>query len=235
MRKSVTFNARMYYKLFIFTIISSLAINVFPKVSHASGLEWDQTRVKIELKPGETRAIAKFVVTNTGRRTVHIDRIKTSCGCTGSILDQREILPGSSATVVGVFDKGTRQGLNHNRLEVFLKGQSKPVETLHMLVQVPRLIDAQPSIVFWNSSSTKTERQVVINLDKRYVDTISDIEYDPELLTITKEETTSAKTDYILYIMPKSFDEPMRHPVLVKAKGDGDLVAEVKLQVFVQP
>ena len=217
------------------TTVVSLTFLCFPNPSLAYALEWDQTKVEVELKPDETEAKAEFVVTNKGEKTVHIDRIKTSCGCTGSILDQKSLKPGESTTIIGTFKKGNRQGLNHNRLQVFLKGQAEPVETLHMLVQVPRLIDANPSIVYWNRSSVKTERKVQIKLNTLYLSEISSIDYDPELISVTENDDPSGNFDRILTILPKSFDRQLRHTVLIKAVGKDDLTAEKRLQVFVQP
>ena len=212
-----------------------LAVVSFPQKSLAFELEWDQTEVKVELKPGEKEAKARFVVTNKGNEAVHIDRIKTSCGCTGSILDQKTIKPGDSATIIGTFNKGNRPGLNRNQLQVFLKGQPEPVETLHMIVLVPRLIDVQPSIVYWSRAASKTERQIRIKLDTRYVNTISAINYDPELLVVTEKEDPEDAAYRILTILPKSFDKQLRHAVTIKATGENDFVTETKLQVFVQP
>ena len=218
----------------IITAAAFIAL-LFPQISAAYELEWDKTEAKIELKPDETEAKAEFTVTNKGKETVQIDRIKTSCGCTGSILDQKSIKPGESTTIIGTFKKGNRHGLNHNRLQVFLKGQAKAVKTLHMLVQVPRLIDAQPPIVYWNRNSSKTGRDVQIKLDEQYVNEISNIEYDPELLTVTEKDDHAAYVDQVLTILPKSFDKQLRHTILIKASGENGLTAETKIQVFVQP
>jgi len=214
----------------------ALVALAFPKKSHGgSPLEWEQTKVQVELEPGEDEARAEFVATNISNKTVRIERVKTSCGCTGSVLSKKQIKPGESATIVGTFRKGNRSGLNHNRLEVFLKNHPNSVETLHMLVQVPKLIDAQPSIVFWNRSSPRTERSVNIKLDKRHVDTISEITYDSELITVTKQEVSDGTADYTLSITPKSFEQQLRHTLRIEAKGSDDLVAETKIQIFVQP
>ena len=215
--------------------IVALASLLFTPLAQASELEWNQIRAEIELKPNEKEAKAEFLVTNVGEQTIHIDRIKTSCGCTGSILDQKSLKPGESTTIVGTFKKGNRQGLNHNQLQVFLKGQSEPVETLHMLVQVPQLIQINPYIVYWNRSSSKTERQVQIKLDKRYLSKISAIEYDSELLNISKAEDREGNFDQILTILPKSFDKQLRHTVMIKAEGEDDLSTQAKLMIFVQP
>ena len=207
----------------------------FVQIALAVQLEWDQTEVKIELNPNEQEAKAEFTVTNKGKETVEIDRIKTSCGCTGSVLNQKSIQPGESTTIIGTFKKGNRSGLNHNRLQVFLEGQEGPVETLHMIVLIPNLIDARPSIAYWSRNSSKTERQIEITLDKRYITEISSLEYNSKLLTITEKESHDANVDRILIILPKSFDEQLIQTLLIEAKGENGLTAEKRIQVFVQP
>ena len=225
----------MLSNLFRITFITVSVFLSFLQISAAYELEWDKTEAKIELNPDDAVAKAEFVMTNKGKETVEIDRIKTSCGCTGSILDKKIVNPGESTTVIGTFKKGNRHGLNHNQLLVFLKDQAEPAETLHMIVHVPKLIDAQPSIVYWNRNSSKTGREVQIKLDKQYVNEISAIEYDSELLTVTEEDNRTANTDRTLTVLPKSFDKQLRNTILIKAAGENGRTAETKIQVFVQP
>lgn len=201
----------------------------------ASTLTWDRTEARIELKPDEEEARATFTVTNNGDKTVRIARIKTSCGCTGSILDRKIIEPGASTEIIGTFHKGKRQGLNHNKLEVFIDSQPDSVATLHMIVQVPTLIELQPKIVYWNSEANRTERSIRVTLDKRYVDTITDISYNRETLTIVEESDPTGKADRILRITPKSFNSLLRETIVISATGKDKMTADNRLHVFVQP
>jgi len=208
---------------------------LLPLVVNASRLEWDQTEARIEMEPGQEEARAEYIVTNKGDEVVRIARVKTTCGCTGSILDKKIIPPGESTTITGTFHKGKRQGLNHNKLEVFLDSQPEAVATLHMIVQVPKLVDAQPQIVYWNPTSSKTDRQIRITLDKRYVDEISEIQYDRSKLIILEETDPTGKADRILRILPHSFDKQIRETVTVKGRGKDGMKAEARLHIFVQP
>ncbi|WP_206754375.1 DUF1573 domain-containing protein, partial [Lentimonas sp. CC19] len=212
-----------------------LLVLLLPLVADASRLEWDQTEARIEMKPGQEQARAEYIVTNKGDETVRIARVKTSCGCTGSLLDNKIIKPGESATITGTFNKGKRQGLNHNKLEVFLDNQPEAVATLHMIVQVPKLVDAQPQIVYWNADTSKTDRQVRITLDKRYVSEISEIEYDQSKLIILEETDPTGKADRILRILPQSFDKLIRETVIITGRGKDGMKADARLHVFVQP
>ena len=217
-----------------FLTIPLLAL-LLPAAANASRLEWNQTEARIELKPDQEEAQTEFVVTNKGDETVRIARVRTSCSCTSSILNKKIINPGESTTITAIFNKGKRQGLNHNKLEVFLDDQTDPVAKLHMIVQVPKLVDAQPQIVYWNPSTARSERRVRIKLDKRYLSEITSIEYDRSTLTITAESDPDGRVDRILRILPKSFETQIRESVLIHARGADGMKAEARLHIFVQP
>jgi hypothetical protein len=202
----------------------------------ASDLSWDTTQVHIDMEPDQEEARATFTVTNVGKEAVRIARIKTSCGCTGSVINNKIIEPGESSEIVGVFNKGRRQGLNRNRLQVFLDNQPEPVATLLMNVQIPTLIDATPQIVYWNSQSAKTPRQVRLTLDERFIDEIVEIVYESERLTITEEAGDApGAAARVLVVEPTSYDEMYRGTIIVRGLGPGGRKAETRLHVFVQP
>jgi hypothetical protein len=217
---------------FLAIIIATLSL---PFAADASRLEWDQTEARIELKPGEEQARATFTVTNKGEVAVRIAKVKTSCGCTGSIVDKRILKPGESAEIIGTFNKGKRQGLNHNKLQVFLDSLPNAVATLHMIVQVPQLVVAQPQIVYWNPRTSKNKRTVQLILDKRYVNEIESIEYDHSQLTVTEEADPNGKAERILHVRPKSFDVQIRETITVNTRGPDGMKAEARILLFVQP
>lgn len=201
----------------------------------AAQLKFDRLEATIDLEPGQEEAKAVFNVTNEGAQSVRIARIKTSCGCTGSILDRKIIEPGESTEIVATFNKGKRRGSNTNRLEVFLDSEPDSVATLKMTVNIPELISAQPEIVYWNASATKSSRTVKIVLDKRYLQKISGVDFDASFLEVTKETDPDGRSDLILEIAPKSYSEQIRQTITVSGTGKEGLQAEARIHVFVQP
>lgn len=213
----------------------SLLICVFTTALSAVELEWDQTEIRVEMQPGQEEARAIYTVTNRSDKAVRIAKVKTSCGCTGSIIDRKIIEPGASTRITGTFNKGKRQGTNHNKLQVFLDSQPNPVAILHMIVSIPTLVDAQPRIVYWKPDSNKTERSIHIKLNKRYVDRISKINYDSDRLNLVTEEDPSGSADHILKVIPKDFTSLQRDTIVVKATGPNNNQGEARIHVFVQP
>lgn len=202
----------------------------------ASALVWDQTEVRVEMEPDQEEARASFKVTNKGEKVVRISRVTSNCGCTGTILNKKIIPPGESTEIVAIFSKGKRQGLNRNRLQVYLDGQLDAVVTLKMNVQIPTLIEARPQIVYWSPESSKTSRSVRLTFDERYIDQILKIDYDRSQLTVTQEPSNPKNNDaLVLLVEPNDFNKLYRGTITIYGSGPDGRKAETRVHAFVQP
>ncbi|MFU8847810.1 MAG: DUF1573 domain-containing protein [Opitutales bacterium] len=202
---------------------------------HGSTLSWDRTEVDLEMEPDQKEIRASYKVTNRGEERIRFSRVKTSCGCTASVLNRKILEPGDTTEIVATFNKGKRQGLNRLHLDVFIDSQAEAVATLRMNVQIPKLIEAMPQLVYWTPSSSKTARQVTLTLDQRYLDTIDQIDYDANKLDVAEEADPTGKASRILRITPKSFDTLYRGTITVKASGPDGRKEEARVMTFVQP
>ena len=203
---------------------------------NASTLVWDQTEVRIEMGPDEEEARASFKVTNKGEKVVRIGRVKSNCGCTDTILNKKILPPGESAEIVAIFSKGRRQGLNRNRLQVYIDSQTDAVVTLKMNVRIPGLIEARPQIVYWKPESSKSHRHVSLIMDERYIDQILQIDYDRSRLTVTQESGNLKNNNAILLkVKPKDFSKLYRGTITVYGGGPDGRKAETRVHAFVQP
>jgi len=201
----------------------------------ASVLVWDRTEAKLEMAPDQKNIRASFKVTNEGDDTVRISRIKTSCGCTGSVIDRKILKPGEATEIIATFNRGRRQGLNRNRLEVFIDSQKAAVATLRMSVDIPVLIEAKPKIVYWSPKSSKTHRQVAVTLDERYVTEIENIDYNKKKLDVVVEKAAGKTKDLILKITPHNFDALQRETITIYASGPNGRKAQARILSLVQP
>ena len=203
---------------------------------NASTLVWDQTEVRIEMGPDEEEARASFKVTNKGEKVVRIGRVKSNCGCTDTILNKKILPPGESAEIVAIFSKGRRQGLNRNRLQVYIDSQTDAVVTLKMNVRIPDLIEARPQIVYWKPESSKSYRHVSLIMDERYIDQILQIDYDRSRLTVTQESGNLKNNNAILLkVKPKDFSKLYRGTITVYGGGPDGRKDETRVHAFVQP
>ena len=222
----------MFTRLILFTFFFAPCASLVD----ASTLVWDQTEVRIEMGPDQEEARASFSVTNKGEKVVRIARVASNCGCTGTILNKKIIPPGESTEIIATFSKGKRQGLNRNRLQVYLDSQADAVVTLKMNVQISTLIEALPQIVYWSPESSKTSRYVRLKVDERYIDQILQIDYDRSQLTVTQEPGNPKNNDaLVLSVEPKDFSKLYRGTITVYGSGADGRKAEARVHAFVQP
>lgn len=213
-----------------------IAIGLLPLSASASVLVWDQTEVRVDMDPNQVEAKASYTVRNNSDQTLRIARVKTSCGCTGSVIDRKILEPGQATEIRATFNKGKRKGKNHSKLYVYLDSQPDAVATLHFIVNIPELISAQPRVVYWNSRNTQSPRTIQVELDSNYVNELSAINYDKSLLSVTKErvDDPSAQHQYTLTITPNSYETDMRATIELEASGPNNTKGSTKIHAFVQ-
>ena len=209
---------------------------LFASGAGASTLVWDKLEAYLEMTPEQEEARATFKVTNKGEKTLRIAEVKASCSCTSSIINGKILEPGVTKEIVGVFNKGKRQGQNRYKLRVYLDDLTEPVATLSMNVRIPTLIEAKPQIVYWKEGSAKSARRIQLTLDSNYIDKITHIDYDTARLRVTEEPSKlGTGVAKVLIVEPKSYDLPYRGAITVYGSGPGGRKAETRVHTFVQP
>lgn len=204
--------------------------------AHAEfALKWLQTEARAEMRPSDEQAKLEFVVVNSGKKAVRINRVETSAGNVSSLVDQRIIRPNSQSTVTAIFNKGKRTGKHHERLFVYLDGQEKPFSTLHLFVQIPVIIDAHPEVLYWSPNSLRAAEIIEVNLDKRYIESIEAIIYDPLRLNVIREADPKNRHDFILRVAPMNYNLPLRDTIIIRGIDSFGSPTEARIQVSVRP
>lgn len=220
------------WRTFLLVLLTFLVVD---SALFAAALSWDRTEVRLQMDPDQEEIKANYRVTNEGENTIRISRVKTSCGCTGSIINRKILEPGEATEITATFNRGRRQGINRNRLQVFVDSQPEPVATLLMTVEIPTLIQAMPQIVYWTPSSNPTPRRVAITLDPKYVQRITHVEYDATQLTVSEKEDPQGRADMLLEVSPKSFEQTYRGMITIHAEGNDGRQAQSRIHAMVQP
>lgn len=213
-------------------ILSSL---LFIATLNAELITWDTKEVELTLDPKEEDVRASFTLTNNSEEPIRIARVKTSCGCTGSILKKEHINPGEKGVIIGTFNKGRREGLNRNKLQVYIEGVEKPVAELIMTVNIPQLLEVQPRILYWKADTAQEPKQIKVTLDPTYLSEFTEIEYDSSLFTVEKKTNPENPNVLEILVAPKTYDSAARQTFTFSASGPDGLSAEGKAHVFVQP
>ena len=215
-------------RLFVFVLVTTAAT--------ASTLVWDKLEAYVEMTPEQDEARASFKVTNKGEKPLRIADIKASCSCTSSIINGKILEPGATREIVGIFNKGKRQGQNRYKLRVYLDNLAEPVATLSMNVRIPILIEAKPQVVYWKEDSGKSAKHIQLTLNPDYIDEILRVDYDRGRLNVTEEPSTpKSGADCVLIVEPKSYDSPYRGMITVYGIGPEGRKANTRIHAFVQP
>ena len=215
-------------RLFVFVLVTTAAT--------ASTLVWDKLEAYVEMTPEQDEARASFKVTNKGEKTLRIADIKASCSCTSSIINGKILEPGATREIIGIFNKGKRQGQNRYKLRVYLDNLAEPVATLSMNVRIPTLIEAKPQVVYWKEDSGKSARHIQLTLNPDYIDEILRVDYDRGRLNVTEEPSTpKTGADRVLIVEPKSYDLPYRGMITVYGIGPEGREANTRIHAFIQP
>ncbi len=100
----------------IITIIMVLfATAVYAK----SGIKFDKLVHDFGSIQQDTVVKAAFTFKNTGGSVLVIDRVKTSCGCTNTMLSKKELKPGEQGTLEIAFDSAGYSGKVTRTITVF--------------------------------------------------------------------------------------------------------------------
>jgi hypothetical protein len=68
-----------------------------------------------------------FIFTNTGRNVLEIKNVRTSCGCTGAVVDEKSVFePGEQGKIKFTFNTEGRLGHNEKVITVYTNDMKNP-------------------------------------------------------------------------------------------------------------
>jgi hypothetical protein len=126
---------------------------VFEKVEHDFGNMEPQKSVK---------HIFKFK--NAGNALLLIEKVRATCGCTGTLLSQKETPPGGEGTIEVTFRSGLSGGNQRKSIYVHSNDPKQPAAQLTIKAYVVVPVEIKPRSVYWvvekNKPSTREARLI---------------------------------------------------------------------------
>lgn len=89
-----------------------------------------------------------FVIRNEGTETAHIQNVRSSCGCTATVLSSKEVPPGGTTEVAAEFSAGAARGSFHKKVRVLSDDPSSPL-VLGVAGKVVPLFRVEPEITLF--------------------------------------------------------------------------------------
>src|SRR5512145_1240724 len=101
-----------------------------------SGIKFDKVEHDFGTVPQDSVVTATFTFKNTGNSVLVIERIKTGCGCTSTLLSKKELNPGEQGTLEIAFDSAGYNGIVTRTISVFTNDPGNKEVKLKIKVNV---------------------------------------------------------------------------------------------------
>lgn len=109
----------------------------FDKESHDYG----------DVQYGDT-VTEEFGLTNTGDKTLVIEKLRATCGCTKAVKGSREVPPGGKSSIAAEFDtNGLSPGTKKQTIMVHSNDPERPIVKLTLLARVVRHVTVTPAVL----------------------------------------------------------------------------------------
>ena len=124
---------------------------LFSLMCHAQ-LEFEKTELIGDAKPGQKEYTAVYKFKNTGSKTVHIIRTKSTCACTANEMPKRVYKPGESGTLEMVMKFGLARGEIRKKIYVFVKeADEKKHYELMIGANIPDYVKFSEKVLTWET------------------------------------------------------------------------------------
>ena len=112
-------------------------------------LTWENPEQTFNSKPQDESVVAKYRFTNTGKQSLKIENVKTSCGCTTAALTKTEYAPGESGEIEAKFVFSGRTGRQEKAITVSTSAAPQQPTILRLVVNIEEPVKIQPEVVLW--------------------------------------------------------------------------------------
>lgn len=126
----------------------------------AAGLIFETPLISHEADFEETSFEAEFSFVVEGVDPVHINSLKSSCGCTVPSLPKNDYAPGETGIVHATFTYGSRTGLQRKAISV---NTDQGIIELMLEVRIPGKWDSNTRSIFWGANEAREPKELVIN------------------------------------------------------------------------
>src|SRR5215831_4902600 len=153
-------------------------------------LSWEKTELELNPPPGADSAVATFKYENKGDKKIHINSVRTSCGCTTAALKKNDVEPGEKGEIVATLKTGDRVGLQTKTVTVETDDTKTPQTVLTLKANVTQLLELQPTFLTWQADEKPDGKTITAKAGKG--------------VTINKLDVTPSAPDFTTKVEPGS-------------------------------
>jgi len=131
------------------------------------GLEFEKLRLNFGVLEQNGFADLEFPFVNNSDKTITINEIKTTCGCTAAALEKKVFAPGEGDVIKAKFSAGRRKGTQNKSIRVDTdetEGRASYDYTLSFTGEVITLVELDTRVVDFGTFDQGTEKSVELKL-----------------------------------------------------------------------
>lgn len=102
-----------------------------------------------------------FKFRNEGDALLVIDKVKATCGCTGTLLSKKEIAPNEEGSIEVTFRSGLSGGQNKKSIFVHSNDPNNPTAKLHILANIVLPVEVRPRALYWAAEKNQASMRTV--------------------------------------------------------------------------
>jgi Protein of unknown function (DUF1573) len=178
-------------------------------------LTWENPEQTFNSKPQDGSVVAKYRFTNTGKQSLKIESVKTSCGCTTAALTKTEYAPGESGEIEAKFVFSGRTGKQEKAITVSTSDAPQQPTILRLLVNIEETVKIQPEIVLWRVGEQPEPKTIHIAVaDDSPAKLVSVTSDNPSV----KVQTTELKPgkEYEVRVTPADVNQPAAATLMIR-------------------
>jgi hypothetical protein len=200
-------------------------------VSRGQGLVWDQQTIEFKPKPGDTQATATFTFTNKGDRTLHVRRVRTSCGCTAAKMNKEDYKPGEKGKLSVTFRFDGRTGKQMKTIFVTTDDPDMPTTHVDFVGMLPWNVQLSETLLLWGTGTEPKPQQVLLEFAPTEDIELVKVELDSNAFSC-KVEKTDVEKQLRLVFVPKDTSERTRAIATLKTKPGLSQAESARSRIF---
>ncbi|MEA1996796.1 MAG: DUF1573 domain-containing protein [Gemmatimonadota bacterium] len=140
-----------------------------------------------------------FIIRNQGEDTLHINKVRSTCGCTVALLTEKDVAPGEAAELKTTFISGRYKGKIRKNVFVYSDDPRTPITKLSIQVEVLVDLEVSPTQIYFSGlkAGDRLERNITLKNTsaapisiKEIASTVSCIKFELSRLKIEPGEST---------------------------------------------
>lgn len=108
-----------------------------------------------------------FQLKNITKKTLNLDRVESSCGCTATLLSKKTLRPNEIAKITAEFNSEGFMGFQEKHIYVYEKDNQAPIYTLKIQATIQVELEVVPMYMVFDNAIVGVDKQAMVQIINR--------------------------------------------------------------------